>query len=368
MIRSRSKGSSAVTTGTAFRREYPRDLRRALGQADRIVAAGQPMDALRVLTEANRRRRDPRIEQRILDLRFESFEPEASSAARPQWPDVIDDLFPGERIPDIPRDDLTVELLRSGIMRHGSVLVRGLANKEQVDLLIGDIDKTFAAYDALANGAPRGDRTTWFEQCAHDRSSDRKLKRAAGAVLAVDSPPTLFDLIEVFDAVGIRRLAQDYFGEPPTLLAKKTTLRRVDHDANTGDWHQDGAFMGTDIRSLNVWLSLSHCGDDAPGIDIVGRRLDELVTTGTDGAYFDWSVGRLAAERAAAGAIVRPIFEPGDAILFDQMNLHRTAVDPKMNRNRYAIETWLFSPSTYDAMTASDEQKNAPRDQLPVLF
>jgi len=259
-------------------------------------------------------------------------------------------------------------VLRSGVLHHGSLLVRGLVSKHAVDRLTDDIDRTFAAFDAVADGRPTADLAGWFEQCAQDPSSDRKLKRSAGAVLAVDSPPALFDLIETLDAVGIRRLVGAYFQEPAMLLAKKTTLRRVAHDANTGDWHQDGAFMGAGIRSLNVWLSLSHCGDDAPGMDIVGRRLDHIVETGTGGAFFDWSVGPLAAERAAAGSIVRPVFKAGDALLFDHMCLHRTAVDAGMTNDRYAIETWLFAPSTYEAMTTSVDDGSSPRDQLPILF
>ena len=31
------------------------------------------------------------------------------------------------------------------------------------------------------------------------------------------------------------------------------------------DWHQDGAFLGEGISTLNLWLPLSDCGDDAPG-------------------------------------------------------------------------------------------------------
>jgi hypothetical protein len=43
----------------------------------------------------------------------------------------------------------------------------------------------------------------------------------------------------------------------------------------------------------------------------------------------------------------RPIFEQGDALLFDELFLHRTACEPEMTRERYAIETWLFAPSVY---------------------
>jgi hypothetical protein len=125
--------------------------------------------------------------------------------------------------------------------------------------------------------------------------------------------------------------------------------------------------MGHGIRSLNVWLALSHCGDDAPGLDVVGRRLDELVQTG-DGAFADWGVKPHVAAQVGAGAITRPIFDPGDALLLDHLTLHRTAVDAGMMNDRYAIETWLFAPSTYDAMTTAVGQTYKPRDQLPILY
>ncbi len=63
-------------------------------------------------------------------------------------------------------------------------------------------------------------------------------------------------------------------------------------------WHQDGAFLGG-VRALNVWLSLSHCGDDAPGLDIVPKRIDRVVPTGTEGAAFDWSVSQAVVDEAA---------------------------------------------------------------------
>src|SRR5262249_14425439 len=107
--------------------------------------------------------------------------------------------------------------------------------------------------------------------------------------------------------------------------------------------------------------------DSAPGLDIVGRRLDGLVQSG-EGAFADWGVKPQVAEQVARGSIVRPIFEPGDALLLDHLTLHRTAVDTGMQNNRQAVETWLFAPSTYDAMATTGEQRYDPRDQLPILL
>ena len=99
--------------------------------------------------------------------------------------------------------------------------------------------------------------------------------------------------------------------------------------------------MGEDIRTINVWLSLSPCGRDAPGLDLVPRRFDRVVGAGTGDAVFDWSVGHATIDRLTGGRVTRPLFEPGDALLFDHLLLHRTGVHPGMTRSRYAIETWF---------------------------
>ena len=147
-----------------------------------------------------------------------------------------------------------------------------------------------------------------------------------------------------------------YLGERPAMTMRKSTLRCVPPLPHA-DWHQDGAFLGDGIRTINLWLSLSHCGEDAPGLDLVPRRLDRVVETGSGGAYFPWSVGPGTVEEAADGVpVLRPHFKPGDALLFDELFLHRTATNDTMTKNRYAIENWFFAPSVY------------PGDQIPFVW
>ena len=47
--------------------------------------------------------------------------------------------------------------------------------------------------------------------------------------------------------------------------------------------------------------------------------------------------------------ILRPIFEPGDALLFDELFLHKTARTRACAKPRYAIENWFFGPSGFPA-------------------
>jgi hypothetical protein len=341
----------------------------ASAAAEQLVAEGRILDAIELLTEANLARRDRAIERRLVELRSDAFLSMVWPGERPVWPDSVPDLFPGVTVPEIARADLTVGHLRSAMQHHGVLLVRGLVDQERVRELIDDVERALAAYDAHTEGVARSDVDGWYAPFERGgvTGKQKQAMRKRGSVLTVESPPTMFDLLETFEAVGVSRLVREYFGEQPTLLARKGTLRRISHEGNTGGWHQDGAFMGVDIRSLNIWLALSHCGDDAPGLDIVARRLTGLVQVG-DGAFAKWAASPGAAEDVAAGALVRPIFDAGDALIFDHLNLHRTAIDPGMAHDRYAIETWLFSPSTYGAMTTSVDDGYSPRDQIPLLI
>jgi hypothetical protein len=353
-------------------KESPLDPADALDAAAVLTENGQLLEAIDLLTKVNRRTRDARIEQQLLELRYQTFARASHPTERPFQPEVVDDLFPGAIVPEIDAAALTVEAVRSAILCHGSLIVRGLLNPDRVRSLVEDIDEVFDAYDRFRETGKVPDDAEWFKPFKYEpKLKERHFRRQAGGVLAVDSPRALFDVIEAFDESAIGDVVRGYFAEPAALLAKKWTLRRVPHDANPSDWHQDGAFMGKDIRSLDVWVALSHCGDDAPGIDLVGRRLDEIVERGTEGAYLEWTVGPGVVDRVSEGKTVRPIFDAGDALLIDHMNLHRTAVEPGMTNDRYAIEAWFFAPSTYGAMTSIYDDGSDPKipaDQIPIVY
>ena len=108
-----------------------------------------------------------------------------------------------------------------------------------------------------------------------------------------------------------------------------------------------------DVRALNVWLSLSRCGDEAPGMDIVPRRLDHIVPTGTEGAVFDWSVSPQVAEEAAGETRDRAadLRARGRAALRRPLPAldGRRAVDAEES---LAIESWFFGASASPAQYA----------------
>lgn len=306
------------------------------------------------LTAANQASRSTEADRRLLRLRHLAgirLLDEAASGVRHPEP-AFDRLPEADGLPEIDGADVTPELLRAGILRDGCLLVRGLFPRDASLRFADQIDRSFAERDLQEAGLDRTDG--YYEEfLPHARYGPvgaRPWIKEGGGVLAADSPKLTFEMLELFRGARIRDLAAGYLGEPAAFSVHKTTLRKADPSI-PGAWHQDGAFMGP-VRALNLWVSLSRCGDESPGLDLVPRRLDELVKAQTDEAVLDYQVSQRGAEEAASAGgktIIRPIFEPGDAIFFDELFLHQTGSDPAMPKPRYAIENWFFGASAFPA-------------------
>jgi hypothetical protein len=362
----RSRKSRGERTGLLRRRSG------ATADADpqTIEALSEEIDDL---SRANRTARDPEISRRILRLRHRAGLAliERPPAETPEYAASAPDQLSSDRgLPEVAPGEVTPELLRAAILRSGCLLIRGALDEDRATRLVAEIDRAYEARDAQASGgsADNGYFEEFEPDPRFDLAFDRGIVGSGGGsgLWVADSPQVMFDVLDEFERAGLRRLATDYLGERPAISVNKCLLRKVspelfERSAGSGGskpsaWHQDGAFLG-DVRALNVWLSLSRCGDEAPGLDIVPQRMDGLVPTGTRGAVYDWSVSHEVAEEAAGEVgVLRPIFEPGDVLLFDELLLHATAAEPEMPNMRYAVESWFFGASGF------------PREYAPLAF
>jgi Phytanoyl-CoA dioxygenase (PhyH) len=302
---------------------------------------------LQRLTDQNRSEQEHARERELIALRHQiALERLRDPGGLDPAPAANAPLHFEDGLPSVDGASLDAAITRQAISSHGSLLVRGLISAPDVERLLSTIESVFASFDAVVfDGAPYDDWFSPFPGREPEIDVMRGWLRTKGGVLTGDSPRATFEVSEVFVAAGIHRLAEQYLGQPPILSLDKWTLRKGSSE-NGIEWHQDGAFLGDDVRALNVWLALSDCGDDAPSLEVVPRRFDEIVPTGTDGASFSWSVGHDAARRAAGPAgWCRPLFRTGDALLFDDKLLHRTGSDEHMTQTRFAIETWFFAPA-----------------------
>ncbi|HLY48800.1 MAG TPA: phytanoyl-CoA dioxygenase family protein [Solirubrobacteraceae bacterium] len=350
-----------------FRRATNDSAADALEAAAGLEAEGRALEAIELLNDANRKRRSAQIEERLVDTRHLAFSELATGASPAPAPEPVG---PGEApeddgMPALAASQLTPGRIAGALASHGALIVRGLADPVRAKGLAAGIDRAFRARDAAADGAARDKTTPWYAEFAPEGDAGPAVKfgrgfveRTNSGVWTADSPRMMFDLLEMFDQAGVREVVTSYLGERPALSVHKGTLRRAKPSVGTPWWHQDGAFLGRGIRALNIWLSLSHSGRNAPGLEVVPKRLDGIVATGTDGADFDWSVADAVAQEVSGGEISRPVFAPGDAILFDDVCLHRTFTDPAMTATRYATETWFFAPSAYPD----------PLEQVPLAY
>lgn len=304
------------------------------------------------LESVGRDRRDRAAERRLLTLRHHAgialtTAGEGSGALAEADPAGLP-LVAGS-LPELHRDELTAARLRAGILRDGCLLVRGLVDRDEALRFAGQIDRSFAERERALAGEQAAEG--YYEEFLPEDPYQiivRPWIREGGGVLAVDAPMLTAEMLDMFRAAGVPQVVGEYLGEPPVISAHKTTLRKAEPTVG-GAWHQDGKFMG-DVKALNLWLSLSRCGDVAPGLDIVPTRVDEIVLDRGEDAALDYIITQEKAEEIAAGVgapIIRPIFEPGDALFFDDKFLHQTGSDAAMSKPRYAIESWFFGPSAF---------------------
>ena len=339
-------------------------LRKKLGgNGDKGAPAGTDTADLRTrideLTAANRESPSLEREREILALRHRL----GAALVREDRPAPEDPIreFGGlneEGLAVADAGDLDGALVRGGILEHGYVYVPGMISREDALRVADGIENAFAT----RRGGDPDPRLyeEFLPEKPYGPVAGRAWIEAGGGLLAADSPALNFDVVELFERIGLRKVIDQFLGEPATVSIQKTTLRKAD-PGPAGGWHQDGSFMG-ETRALNVWVALSDCGVDAPGLEFVPRRIEDLLETGGEGSGVEGIekpetdgvtahevlIGTRTAEDAGGEfGVVRPAFKAGDVMLFDDRFLHRTGSEPEMPNPRYAIESWFFGASGF---------------------
>ena len=317
-------------------------------EADDALAPRRDLRAIDALSEQNRAARDPQIERRLLRLRHRAglelrAGPRPTSSTR-RLPSRGSRTAPVSRGRARRADARTAS---AAILRRGCLLVRGLVEAGQAARLAEGIDSAFQARDER-DRVGRLAATTKGQARSRVRSREERwwLENDAGGVWSADSPGAMFDMLEAFERSGLQRLATEYLGERPAIAVNKSTLRRVEPEVGKGFslWHQDEAFLG-DVPALNVWLSLSRCGDLAPGLDIVPAgstmscRPVPRAPSSTGPCRRQWS----RRPRATPGSRGRSL-SPATSCCSTSSRVHATAAEPEMPNPRYAIRTRSSAP------------------------
>ena len=271
------------------------------------------------LSEQNRRRADAATEAKLVAMRREAGAALRSAAANLTAPEYPDPFVGCKALPEISAEELNAALLGGALLHHGSLLVRGLYNGGQLQHL----------------------RQLATRQEAVDREDHSPLGT---------SPHTLFELLETYRQCGLLGAVSDYLDGQPLLFAERAKLRQ--HRADTHKyaaipWHQDASFFGRKSWAVNCWAAVTPCGDGNPGLAIIPRRSEDyLGWNPADGrAPLDYGNAMPEQELAALGdghPAVEVVLQPGDALLFDEMTVHRTNPRPWRLQQQIVTISWFF--------------------------
>lgn len=328
--------------------------------ADLTMEDGSTLNAVARLRAAIENEPNPVLERQLIDLCIRAARETNRDNPGIEWPPRIEDQFPqGPGLPEINPEELNADALRAGIHGHGGLVVRGLMTSQTVEAMRHFIGRAFEARFKQTKGCAEEDDAPYFQLSSEiaepgpsqfGKALNTKSSPMTGAIWAAHSPRVATKLLEYYRQVRIPEILNEYFGEPAQLSIRKWALRCVEAEpTKKSAWHQDGQFLGDDIRTVNLWMTLDECGGeaDAPGLEMLSGKNEVLYESGTEGARFGWSVSEdVVDEIAQTKPVFRPHLLPGDAVFFDHMNLHRTAHVAHESRNRRAIETWFFSASS----------------------
>jgi hypothetical protein len=240
-------------------------------------------------------------------------------------------------LPEVDAAALSADILARAIETRGALIIRNLVPRAVAAALDDTTKLVFAAMDAK-----RCEADVYEPSSDPDIAATHKFIADVGCGLMVNSPRALAQTMAAYEQYGVIDLLTQQLGERPVLSSKKATLRRTSPRFKHSDvWHQDGAFMGGDLRVTNVWLALTDCGVNSASVELATRRFNSVIAP-------DYGVA-VTAEMAAAlsPATVSPKCAAGDALMFDHLCLHRTAMSPAYVEERRALETWFFAPSRY---------------------
>ena len=281
---------------------------------------------IRSLTEVNARNRSVEVEAELVRLRLQAGKSlcemaSSENAGRPE----SEDVFAGcTGLPEIAASDLSGSTLAAGILHHGGLLVRGLYSPAHLDRL-----QEVAASQEEAN-----------------RGNNLPLSC---------TPYTLFDLLEIYRECGLLAAVTDYLDGEPLLFADRAKLRhyRVENDAYAAiPWHQDVNFFGPRSYGVNCWAAVTACGTGNPGLAIIPTNVERRIGWKEEDGIAPLSYAQSLPKGTFDDLIAEhppayPALEPGDALLFDEMTVHRTSSKAWEMAEQIVTVSWFFRASGF---------------------
>lgn len=210
------------------------------------------------------------------------------------------------------------------------ILVPGCLAQEQCQRIMQLGDQIYDSLGTRRNGewVDTGFRALGVRM-PRDKLPKVHIARVEGLLRSFMSPAGGFS--------GIQPLLGDefYFLLAHCFIRRRNLSDPVDHNV----WHYDADFMGQTGEMINVWLPFKDVGSDLPGLTFLKNAADRAhcLATYQDWARTHWTVNdrsrvvpefkdteSLAGMLGHALELHTPLVAAGDALVFNQMTLHRT--------------------------------------------
>ena len=248
-------------------------------------------------------------------------------------------------LPEVHVDELTPQVIADALAARSGLIVRELLPDEAVQALREDLAFMRVMKAVIARSRAEGtlDTTAMLASWREDLGS---LKMSAS---------TLRKLVGFYEASGVTDVVSRYLGARAVGIAARTEVRRNEREGGL-QWHQDAAFLGGRVQALDIWTALTPVGDRCPSVDVLPLRLDHLVGIEEPEAMLSESLlpltyldddHRAVDELTTRATPYTAVLAPGDAVLLDEMTLHRTGVAPWTLPYREVAVTWFFAPSRF---------------------
>lgn len=269
------------------------------------------------LSRKNAQERDPKIEERIVLLR-QKLAADYSAPFPKQTPAMRFKKNPFSNVkglPEISYRDLSTGKLAAGILNHGAIIVRGLYDQPMIKYLL--------------------ERAAFNERLNDELGTHRQRQ----------NPFAAFTLREIQREIGLYNFVRQYLGDEAVIMYERNVLRTHKKRAVL-NWHQDFNFFGGRCFALNCWAAVTPCGGKRQGLSFIPKRNEDGIgwDLSKGSAPFNYGKGlkhTVIAEMAKDHPIVTPEFAPGDAVFFDEMTMHATAVGQEKDMHQVVTVTWF---------------------------
>lgn len=191
-------------------------------------------------------------------------------------------------------------------------------------------------------------------------------QQAGGITTSLPLTALPLDVDEVLQAVAHSAAAAPLstaLGPSPWCNLAQSWLR---HGRPPHSWHQDGALRhdflahagqpapaDAALPMQTLWIALTPCGEDAPSLQWVDATVPSLLSPPE-------LTHEVVLMRHGETALQHAMLQPGDALLFDGLCLHRTHLTPAMTQPRLSLELRFFRADALPSRVAGDAGLRLP--------